>query len=611
MENIVLGKSYSIKTGACIKNTYALSRCEITAGLTNDTALSVDYNDGCWCRFYKGMSRSIIIDLEKQTAVNGFEIFFLQNKSVGIYTPKSVELDISDNGVDFMNAYSVDSIVLKSTEEACISPFKLVDATCYKARFIRLTFDTDVFAYACSFKVFGYIPKGDELCFTPSKNKPKAVGMAKKHDGFSSTVLLHYGYRDGAVPYGEHYVKNTPDMLLPFVGYISEKNTVTDTMFDSVTFAILQSRAPSGGKAVYFSSGTAEENTAVKSDFDFFIQNLFQDGYNMDALDQAYALVKDSLSLSESKKLNVTVQLPFVYKTSRPFGDINGDGTDELSFTPAQRLAVYEYYMDGVISNFAKKDYKNITLAGFYQGCESVPVSMSEDEFTLFALVNSAIHKRGLKSTWMPCFLGVGFEKHKELGFDFTYLQPNYMFHGWKRECLSDFAKILTDYGLGAEIEINHTCVDSESELFEKDRQKYIDCLDFGAKHGYMNTTLAFYQGADPDSFYTAAASDDKLVRNLYDRTYRFIKGVYDIDAEALEEEKLRRTASEKAKEMAVKIKDTTAKKVKSTAKKAKEQGVKLAKSAKELPDGKKIALASVLGATVAAICVIFSRKDD
>ena len=113
-----------------------------------------------------------------------------------------------------------------------------------------------------------------------------------------------------------------------------------------------------------------------------------------------------------------------------------------------------------------------------------MPVAMSDDEYGLFRLVNEMLHKKGFRATWIPCFLGTGFDRWKELGFDYAYLQPNYMFHDWQPDSLAEFAEIIGKYGLGAEIEINHTCVLPKSPLFERDRQKYIDYLDYGAKGG-------------------------------------------------------------------------------------------------------------------------------
>ena len=603
MENLISGRTYRIETGVPIEKSFKTANNDRPDGLADGKTASLDYSDGAWCRFYRGLSRSVTVDLDGEKSIDGFEITFLQNKSAGIYTPERVELYVSENGDDFMLAYTVESLVSPSSSEVTYSPFRLTDAAKYRARFVKLTFSTDVFAFACGFCVYGGECDGSELPFVPENAKNDCRAMLPKADGFSSTVIIYNGYWDSTMNYSESYVRSTAEMLLPYVGYIGGDGEVYDTMFDSVVFLLLQSRSPSGGKTVFFSNG--DGNATVKSDFDYFADNLFANGVNMDALDEAFGIVKKQLNLSDDRKLNVSVQLPYVYKTDLPFGDINGDGADEKAETPDERLAIYEYYVDMISARFASRDYKNITLAAFYQGCEGVPVAMSDDEYGLFRLVNEMLHKKGFRATWIPCFLGTGFDSWKELGFDYAYLQPNYMFHDWQPDSLAEFAEIIGKYGLGAEIEINHTCVLPKSPLFERDRQKYIDYLDYGAKYGYMNAALAFYQGAGPGSMYTAALSGDWRVRNLYDRTYRFIKGIYDPETEKNEEVTILKSIEEKAKAAVGQVKDTAIKaagQVVDTADQFKElagEKAKLAKAyagvkAKEAKDyaGEKVKLA-------------------
>lgn len=526
MENIVFGKPYTVETGVPIANSFGTMGNEHPLGLTDENTPSLDYADKGWSKFYRGLDRRITIDLGGEYAVNGFEITFLQNRSAGIYSPDYVELQVSENGSDFMIAYTVDGVVPACESEVKTSVFRITDAVRYKAKYIRLVFNTEVNVFACRFKVFGGECNGSELPIVSVLHEKPHVGMREREDGFSSTVIIYHGYWDNTMNYDEHYVKNTVKSLLPYVGYLTKSGELVDTMFDSVVFLLLQSRSPSGGKTIYFNSNDSS-NALIKSDFDAFTSNLYEKGYNMDALNTAFGIVKKQLGLPADRRLSVSIQIPYVYKTTRPFGDIDGDGNDEPADTFEQRLAIYNYYIDKIIADFNGQGYENLSLTAFYQGCESVPVGMSEEEFKLFRAVNDSIHAHGYRSTWIPCFLGTGFDKWRELGFDFAYLQPNYMFHDWKAECLADFAEIIDKYGLGAEIEINHTCVAADHERFERDRQKYVDYLDYGARYGYMNAATAYYQGAGPGSFYNAAVSGNAEAREVYDMTYRFIKGKY------------------------------------------------------------------------------------
>ena len=49
-----------------------------------------------------------------------------------------------------------------------------------------------------------------------------------------------------------------------------------------------------------------------------------------------------------------------------------------------------------------------------------------------------------------------------------------------------------------------------------------------------MDTLHTFYQGAGPGSLYDFCYSSDTYLRSLYDKTYRFIKGTYEMPAPTL-----------------------------------------------------------------------------
>ncbi|MEG2118423.1 MAG: DUF4855 domain-containing protein, partial [Clostridia bacterium] len=239
------------------------------------------------------------------------------------------------------------------------------------------------------FELYSSQPDGSENNFVKSSFTEKIKGYKLPSSGFSSTALIYCGYWNSTMNYDEHYVKNTAKSLLPYVAYIDKYEKIADTMFDSVLFLYLQSKSPSGGKTVFF---TGEPNSGtVKSDFDYFISNLFEDNYNINALEQAAEKVKNALGL-KSYKVAVSVQLPYVYKTEKPFGDINDDGKDEFSRTIEERVIIYDYYIKKIIDTFNSHKYKNIYLSAFYQGCESVPFTESDDEYKLFKRVNALIH---------------------------------------------------------------------------------------------------------------------------------------------------------------------------------------------------------------------------
>ena len=95
MENLISGRTYRIETGVPIEKSFKTANNDRPDGLADGKTASLDYSDGAWCRFYRGLSRSVTVDLDGEKSIDGFEITFLQNKSAGIYTPERVELYVS------------------------------------------------------------------------------------------------------------------------------------------------------------------------------------------------------------------------------------------------------------------------------------------------------------------------------------------------------------------------------------------------------------------------------------------------------------------------------------------------------------------------------------
>ena len=98
------------------------------------------------------------------------------------------------------------------------------------------------------------------------------------------------------------------------------------------------------------------------------------------------------------------------------------------------------------------------------------------------------------------------------------------MFHDWDSGMLCEFSETCTKYGLGVELELNHTAV-YESERRASEAEKYFDYLRGAYYYGYLGCATAMYQGAGPGYLHVACYSDDPEIRKIYDYTYLFIKG--------------------------------------------------------------------------------------
>jgi alcohol dehydrogenase class IV len=115
-----------------------------------------------------------------------------------------------------------------------------------------------------------------------------------------------------------------------------------------------------------------------------------------------------------------------------------------------------------------------------------------------------------------------GYSQWKEAGFDAVMLQPNYMFHLDKDNSRLLRAAIeAKTYSMGLEFEASPDVL-----IITEQRERYYDYLRTAVTLGYGNDILrGWYQ--DVKIFHDAARSTWPEVREVYDVTYKFVKGEY------------------------------------------------------------------------------------
>jgi len=80
---------------------------------------------------------------------------------------------------------------------------------------------------------------------------------------------------------------------------------------------------------------------------------------------------------------------------------------------------------------------------------------------------------------------------------------------------------------MGIELEIHWNALTDSNY-----RSKYYDYLNYGITKGYMSGAVhMYYQNGGPGTFYSSCVSTNPEIRNIYDQTYKFIKGTYGIGA--------------------------------------------------------------------------------
>lgn len=515
--NLISGLCPTVTTGEPIAYSFALKdrSDENLPSLAGGRAASESVGDPGWVRFYRGRARELVYDLGEVRRIGGFSAAFLQNGAAGVYTPRRVELLISADGVTYRRAFAVDSKVSPAAKDVSVSVFEAAGGQAFSARYVRFDFECEVHVFASGFAVYPAAEDAVPAAGSALEPPKPDLGYLRAGDTAKNGVIIYCGYWDETMKYPESYVLNTPADLMPYVAYVDREGKIADTMYDSVYFLSLQSRTPSGGYMCAMHN--VEKPNTYRSDWLQFLDNMFAEGYNIDALNTAAGSVKEALGLTDYK-VGVHIQLPFPHPSGEDFG--GGMRTDTLE----NRVAVCRWFMEEAVRRFDERNYEHLRLCSFYQGCESVPMAVSDEEEALFAAVNCEAHAMGLKASWIPCYLGTGFARWKELGFDAAYMQPNHMFNKYDAAMLGEFAQSCTRYGLGVELELNYTAV-NPGENRDSEIERYYDYLRGGYYYGYIGCDTATYQGAGPGYIYTACYAEDPAVRAIYDNTYLFLKG--------------------------------------------------------------------------------------
>jgi len=343
------------------------------------------------------------------------------------------------------------------------------------------------------------------------KNDPKS-------NYASNIVLIYTGYYNPDNYQGERIGDYTKDRFLPYVGYLDAKGKAQDYFFD--TFLLLTTASPHHGSLTRWYSWVPNSVPGRLVDWQWAMDRPFEKNLQLDALDRAVAEVSRTLG-DKDKKVNVYLTLPFPDPQSRDFGDFNGDGISEDLQSLDVRNELVKWYVDEMIARFQKKDYKHLTLAGFYWLQEDLDTTVpGEAENVRYAA--SYLNSLGMRLGWIP-WSGAG-EKMRgnQYGFDFTLVQPNHYFQADTTiQQIEDTALQSQRAGEGVEIEFDQRAI--EDPVY---RQKLLNYLIGGVKYEYMkDSLLAYYQ--DVYGVYDLYHHSSPAVRALYDDLYRFAKGTY------------------------------------------------------------------------------------
>lgn len=457
-----------------------------------------DIHNGQFFKFQSAAAPiEIHFDLGNTAAVKTFTAQFTHRMPWGVQAPYKVTVFLSDDAKTWYNAGTMD-VAPESDNTLTEASFTLNNAV--RARYICFSFVTCNWVGVGELEVFGTTATGNAPALANSglaTREQSGIGYkAPSEDllgGAEDLCLLYHG------PKLEGF---DTEKLIPYLAYVDSDGNITDTMFDSFLFLL------SGG----FPSGAGGSEGYTESDIKWVADDLFAEGKNILALEEAAGQVKEALKLASDYKYGLTVALYM------PDDSLKTE--DKIKDIAAQIQRFEEKYRG--------YDFKNIELVGYYWFNEGV--YPEEDEPYIVTEVSKLVHAKGVDFFWIPWFCASGVDSWRDHGFDVACMQPGYVFKeevpDSRLEYAADTAKY---YGMGIEIEIA-----SATFKNEKLYKRYLEYLAGGAKYGYMEDCVHMYY-QEVYCYYDAARSGDEKVRLIYDYTYQFIKGTLPANPDALE----------------------------------------------------------------------------
>lgn len=536
----VLGKSEPPLTNLAKGLPYTVAVADFDEGLTNiqksypDTGQAEltdglfgsvsSFSDPGWIGYLRQGNRTVTFDLGRPSGVHIIRAHFLQDKSAGILFPRKVSFAVSHDGEHWADVGTVKTAIPLS-QGGQVEQWFSVEAMA-KARYVRVIFQPDIWSFIDEIEIIG-TETPDHVDTLKAEKKGadefQPLGYAQpgtaQTAGASHQVLIYTGtYKNQAL------LTWDKDRFIPYVGYVGPDGQVTDFMFDSFLFLPV---SPNAAGRRYDYAGP-QSNMA---DWVAYLDQIFADGYQLQALNEAVREVKATLG-DDSYQPPVHIAVPYPSPLQTKFGDLDGDGIAESfaeSSYPDEPIRAYEnrvaaiaWYMDEVIRRWSEAGLDQLRLAGFYWHSETVRYADSQFEEAVISEFNRLAHERGMLTEWIPYFNAEGLRDWASYGFDVAVHQPNYVFNTSvpesRLEAAADFSQ---KYGMGVEMELSWQVLQLPAY-----QTRYYDYLDHGVTDGYMTGAFhPWYQ--EVKLLYDAAYSSNPMARDVYEKTYQFIKGTY------------------------------------------------------------------------------------
>lgn len=283
--------------------------------------------------------------------------------------------------------------------------------------------------------------------------------------------------RDLALIYqgASHRIDWTEEQFVPYVTHTFADGS-REWLFDGFHFLDFTT-----GVVSFFS--TAKDGGSARSDWEWYLNRLFERGKSLDALDKCIETQKKELG-DPGFRHKVVLSLPMPLKDKKNWGELYGRALDFSSV--ADRTDACRWFLQQLVERFDAAGYKNLDLDGIYWLDEEIT-----DNAEVCRNIADEVHARGLRYIWIPYFKAKGYINAYEYGFDIAYMQPNYFFNIDRPDKrLSETCDMVRLLGYGIEFEADETALTDKAERM----QAYIDTFDrYGA---WRNSAIAHYTGS-------------------------------------------------------------------------------------------------------------------
>ena len=187
---------------------------------------------------------------------------------------------------------------------------------------------------------------------------------------------------------------------------------------------------------------------------------------------------------------------------TRYWGSLDGR---EMDFSKVEdRVAACKWYINCTRAAFARKNYRNIELAGFYILPEILDLNWRKEYKNYDVVVPEIarfLHECNEGLYWIPYNMAPGYDLWKDtFNIDVAYMQPNYYWDETGKNPLDATFREINAHGMGVELEFEYSMVEAVngSVSAAKYRRRFEEYLDWTKSSGvYGSRSIALYSGTD------------------------------------------------------------------------------------------------------------------